>query len=464
MTAFDDLYTSIQSRPRPEDAAELVLDVLGTQLTTGQRTTLEQAARYSFKRMAHSYSSMASDFQRIVGADRIVQNTANLFKVPNPLSAAECVDPDAVERFFNELLPMIHAHKDGLNFRSSRLPRAERQKIDNFPAKRLYNRLFRALKRLEERVEKMVQNSKKYRATRLAKSAGATLVTKADLEKDLATACFIAYYSAKMNVRSMFSNTGQNPAYDNVAEMLLRNAMDGTPNWYAIALVHPEADILRRLTHEEQGRLLGIWTEELRVMADMLYELWRTNDLDLTNCVVHKGNDSTTWNAVAGAWNKARDSWMNLIHVMGMETLLDHFCPGKTLRLMASDVVQWQGYSKSPNFNWKNQASVDLALHPDTLVFRALPKPWEVFQGKMTCTRAQVKAVTDRVYNTNPAQALGWYGMKLAKRAASFQVTPELVHGVTVSSPYLASVLKSAGEPSTTSTYNHGVAEPEATT
>lgn len=445
MSVFDDLHRSIQMRPRPEDVAQLVLEILDDKLTRGQKGTLDVAARYSLKRGAYSYSSMKDEFERIVGADRIVARTAEIFKVPSHPTASQCIDPAFVESFLEELLPQIKATMGNLNLRTDRLPREQRRAIPNFPAKRRYNRMFRAAKRLSEKLEKMVENTKKYRATRIAKSAGATLITVEELSKDLGTACFVAYLSARMNLRSMFSGVGQDPSFDNIAQMLLKNAIGGcTPNWYAIAMVHPEAEILKNLTEEQKGLLLGIWTQELSNLADMLEELARTNNLDLNNCIVHKGNDSTTWNAVAGAWNKARDAWMGIIHSLGMESILDHYCPGKALRLMASDVVQWQMYMKTRSHSW-NQDAVDAALHPDTLVWRALPKPWEVFKGKATCTRAQVQAACDKVYHDRPEKGMGWYTMKAPKHATTFKPTPELVHGVTVTSPYLASVLKDAG-------------------
>lgn len=447
MSAFDDLYRSIQTRPRPEDVAQLVLEILDKDLTAGQKRTLDQAARYSFKRHTYAYSSMANDFARVSGAERQVSRTAQIFNIPDPPSTNECLEVALVEAFMLRVAQVIQVVPGAADFKHNRLNREERQKAGIEIKKRRYNKMFRAIRRLEAKISRMVVNSKKYEATRISKSAGATKVTLEDLQQDLDTACFVAYLSARMNLRSMFTNTSQVQAFDEIAQMLFNRAKNGrNPNWWAMALVHPEKEVLKHLSEEEKGKLLGMWTETLHMLSDMLRDLDRVNRFDLTNCIVHKGNDSTTWNAVAGAWNKARDHWMSLLSELKMEHILEHFCPGKVLRLMASDVVRWQVITKAgfrTNFDWKNQALIDQGLHPDTLVFRELPKPWEVFQGVSTCTRAQVVAVCRKVYGDEMQH--GWAGPKPDKKAATFTPTPELVHGVTVSSPYLASVLKNAG-------------------
>lgn len=449
MSAFDDLFRAIQTRPRPEDVAQLVLEILDKDLSAGQKRTLEQAARYSFKRHTYAYSSMANDFARVVGAERQVSRTAQIFKIPDPPNATECLDVALVEAFMLRVAQTIQVVPEAIDFRRNRLNREERKKAGVEIKKRAYNKQFRAIRRLKWKIDRMILNGKKYEATRISKSAGATKITLEDLQKDLDTACFLAYLSARMSLRSMFTNTSQVRAFDEIADMLFKRAKNGrNPNWWAMALVHPEREVLEHLSDEEKGKLLGMWTETLHDLSDMLRDLDRVNRFDLKNCIVHKGNDSTTWNAVAGAWNKAREHWLSLLTALKMEHVLDFYCPGKVLRLMASDVVRWQVMSKvgyGTAFDWHNQALIDQGLHPDTLVFRELPKPWEVFQGVASCTRAQVAEVCRKVYANNEGQALGWMGAKPDKKAVAFTPTPELVNGVTVSSPYLASVLKKAG-------------------
>ena len=436
-------------RPRPEDVAQLVLEILDKDLTAGQRRILDQAAKGSLKRAVYSYSSMTKDFARPVGADKQVKRAAEIFKIPDPPSTVDCMDVVRVDAFMRRIAEIIQVVPEQSDFRGNRLNREQRKTAGLDIKKRQYNKQFRTIRRLKWKIERMIKNGKKYEATRISKSAGATKITLEDLQKDLPTACFVAYLSARMSVRSMFTNTSQEKAFDNIAASLFARAKESpTVNWWTIALVHPEAEVLKHLSDEEKGQLLGMWTETMHMLSDMLKELNRTNNLDLKNMVVHKGNDSTTWNAVAGAWNKARDHWIALLFELKMERVLEHYCPGKVLRLMASDVVQWHILSKvgyGTSFSWSNQALVDQGLHPDTLVWRDLPYPWHVFEQKDECPRSLVEEVCRRVYQTQEGMGMGWTGPKPEKRAVEFKPTPELVHGVTVSSPFLASVLKKAG-------------------
>lgn len=152
--------------------------------------------------------------------------------------------------------------------------------------------------------------------------------------------------------------------------------------------------------------------------------------------IVARGNDSSTWNESAGAWNKARESWISLLHALGMEGLLDTMLPGKVMRLMAADVAAWHRVSGG-------------AVHPDTAVFAALPLPWRVLDGKAVCSRALVA----RTCEEHGASLEGWIGPRAARVAAPFRPTHELVHGVAVSSPTLARTLRKlgvfSGKPST---------------
>jgi hypothetical protein len=108
--------------------------------------------------------------------------------------------------------------------------------------------------------------------------------------------------------------------------------------------------------------------------------------------------------------------------------LLDDLCPGKVLRLMAADVAAWHGASGG-------------GLHPDTRVWAALPAPWDALARKARCTRAMVEAAC-RNHGVDPA---GWTGPRPPKLPVPFRPTPELVHGVAIGSPGLATLLREAG-------------------
>src|SRR5262249_52774005 len=145
-----------------------------------------------------------------------------------------------------------------------------------------------------------------------------------------------------------------------------------TTNWWAISYIYTSQEVLSHLTDQQKGELLGKWTSLLQTIAKSLVEIWNENEITRATMVVKKGNDSTTWNNTAGAWNKSRDNWMNLIYSLGLEYILEDICFGKVLRLMAADVVAWHNRSGGK-------------LDPNTDVWNKLPLPWEVFEGKETC-------------------------------------------------------------------------------
>lgn len=423
------LYRCVQTRPRPEDVAELVVEVLEGQLTKAERGVLRKAAKNSLKENVWGYSSMAADFLRPVGAERQARKAQELFSVPEPLSAADCLQSEKVEALLHTISKQVAYSVGHSNFKADRLNRAAREAAGMDIGKRQYNKRWRFLKRLEAKIGRMVINQRKYNFTRVSKSALAVQLTQDDLAQDLATACFIAYLSARMSVRSVFTNKAQEQAFDEVADALYSRArLSPTTNWWAIAHVHPEPEVLSHLTEEQKGLLLGTWFSILGDLASLLEEVWRTTDVNRETLIVRRGNDSSTWNQAAGAWNKAREHWIALLHSMGMSRLLDDVCPGKVMRLMAADVVAWHRASGGD-------------VHPDTKVWAALPPPWDVLQHRTACTKAMVEAAC-REHKVDPA---GWTGPKPPKVPVPFRPTPELVHGVAIGSPGLATMLREAG-------------------
>lgn len=452
---FVALYDAVQKRPRPEDVAELVLKTLGANLTPAEKRLLDKAAAGSLHRMVNGFTSMAQDFARPSGAERQVRKAAELFVIPDPPSAAECLDAEKVRLFMERVSALIHRVPGEVDFLHDRLDRAERKTAGLKMNHRQYNKRWRLLRRLEKKIGRMVENAFKFEMARMSKSAFATKLSFEEFSKDIDSACFMAYITARMNVRSVFTNKSQERSYDEISEMLLKRAKaGGHANWFAIAHVHPEPDILKHITDEEKGRLMGMATNILGDIATFLHDLGEKTDIDYSTLIVKRGNDSTTWNQAAGAWNKARDAWMALLFAMGAEELLDVYCPGKVMRLMAADVVYWHSYGKG---------SLDDALHPDTKIWRDLPKPWEVFHERATCTRAMVEAVCAKYSiatkeegefptkhgtlsgDTQPDRVKGWTGLRASKTAAQFKPTPELVHGVTISSPFLAITMRKLG-------------------
>jgi hypothetical protein len=418
------LYDAVRTRPRPEDVAELVLEALGPSLSHRERALIERAAKGSLHRVANAYSSMAADFARPVSAEEQVRTSAAVFGVKK-LSAANCLVPSKVEAFIRELSALVHK-----TFGSRRrMNRAERAQAGLFKCQRWYNKRFRILVHLEDKLRRLAWETRKYAFTRIGKSALATRIAFADLAGDLDTACFVAYLSARLSLRSTFTSGAQERAYDEIAHLLLaRCERSATARWDVIAHVMPDAAVLRRLYDEDRGRLLGGWWAILVDMADMLHDVARTTRFERAAMIVSRGADSSTWNQVAGGWNKAREHWIALLYAMGMESMLDAVCPGKVMRLMAADVAAWH-----------RAASGD--VHPDTKVWAALPPPWEVVRGVASCTKGHVEAACRR----HGVAEDTWIAARKGRDPVPFRPTPELVHGVAVSSAELATVLRKAG-------------------
>jgi hypothetical protein len=105
-------------------------------------------------------------------------------------------------------------------------------------------------------------------------------------------------------------------------------------------------------------------------------------------------------------------------------------CPGKVPRLIAADVAFWHRRSGG-------------GLHEDTAVWKELPRPWEVITGEENCPKSLVDDVCAK-HGLDPVKS-GWSAPRPGRTVERFTPTPELVHGVVVASPLLASVLRKAG-------------------
>lgn len=423
------LYDCVQRRPRPEDVAELVLETLGDSLKAREKSILDKAAGRSTKRSIWGYSSMASDFARpTTRVDRQVKVAGDLFGVA-AMDAKACLDPNRVEAFVRSVSDKIGKVYGQNDFRGNRLNREQRHKMGLFKNAHWYNKRFRVLAKIEAKIQRLAWNNRKYLFTRVGKSSLAVNIPYEDFAADVNTACLVAYLSARMSLRSVFTNTSQVRAYDDVSDMLFKRAQEaGTLRYDVVAYVMPDEKVLSRLTDEQKGKMLGTWWSLLTDMADMLHEVHRTSNFRRDTMIVQRGNDSSTWNQVAGGWNKAREHWISLVHSLGLESMLDTVCPGKCMRLMAADVAYWHRMGGGD-------------VDPNTKVWAILPAPWDVVRGAKECTRATV----EEACASAGVDSASWTGAKRDRKPVEYTPTPELVHGVSVTSPVLAKVLRKAG-------------------
>jgi hypothetical protein len=426
------LYETLDRRRRPEDVAQMILETLGDALAPEEARVIERAASGSMKRGLMGFTSMLEDFARPVPPERQVRKAAELFQTAYALTAAECADAEKVEAFIRHLGPEIRKAFGQSDFKRDRLNRGQRAGAGLELSRRRYNKLFRHLARLERKVATYAREQRKYEFTRIGKSSLATKLTWEEFSRDANTACFIAYFVSRSNLRSEFTISGQARPYDEIADVLFRRCQrkPERANWWAIAHVFPNPFALSQLTDEQKGLLLGTWLTVLDDIAGLLREVWERSHINRETMIVRRGNDSSTWNNTAGAWNKARAGWVALLHALGMQEELDSMCLGKVLRLVAADVAAWHRASGGD-------------LDPDTKVWNEVPLPWEVLSGEAACTRETVEGIC-RKHGVDPLKN-GWTAPPPERRVDEFKPTPELVHGVAVSNPRLASALRKAG-------------------
>ncbi|MFD2556539.1 hypothetical protein [Sphingobacterium tabacisoli] len=442
MATIEQLYQTLSERRRPEDVAQIVIELTADGLTTEERLLLEKAAKGSLARNVFGYTSMLQVFAEAKGAGKQITKAIEIFKLDDN-GKSDYNNQKDIADFINFVSPMIHKTVGKNDFKTDRLNKSQRKESGLDLSKRNYNKKWRLLTRIEKKLLKFIREGKKNEFQKIAKHGLAHTITFEDFSSDLNTACFIAYYNSRCNLRSVFTNQSQERPFDEISDILLKrctgeesNFLDvlrkdktvkpNSTNWWAISHIYTGQLVLSNLTDEQKGTLLGKWTTVLQDIAELLDEVWTASNINRETMVVRRGNDSTTWNNTAGAWNKARDNWMNLIYSLGLDYILEEICFGKVLRLMAADVVAWH-------------FSTGGKLDPNTEVWNKIPLPWEVFQNKAQCNKELVVQYCEQA-GIDPEKS-GWIAPRV-HGVAEFKPTPELVHGVTVANPFLATVLK----------------------
>lgn len=419
-----ELHASLDRRYRPEDVADLVLQALDGRLSRRERVVLERAAKHSSRRQG-GFSSMSTDYTRPVGGARQVAAATRLFE-----RSAE-VDPDDPESLLEFAATMgreMGWTPERTDFLADRLNRDAREAAGMDVTKRQYNRRFRVLRRLAAKAHTLGVEHDKRRLLMVGVTGFGADIPLERFAADVDAACFVAYYTARRKVRREFSLSGRENPFDEIASMLLdRCAADG--DWWMIAQVRTASDVLGRLTEQERGRLLGRWSAVMRHSAELLRDRWNPGT-ERATMIVKRGDDSTTWNNLAVAYNAARAGWLACLASLNALDLLDVACPGKAMRLMAADLVRWHSGSGGD-------------VDPNTAVWAALPLPWEVLDGSATCARVDVEAAC-RAAKLDPAGS-GWTVPAPKRGVAVFRPTPELVHGVSVADPVWAALLRRAG-------------------
>jgi hypothetical protein len=248
------LFESLCARRRPEDVAEGILEVLGDALDASGRRTLERAARGSLKRRLFGYTSMLEEFARPVGMNRQVARARELFQTAYPLNEDLCSHPAAVEEFIHTVGAEIGKTFGASDFKHNRLSKPERDELGLDLSRRGYNKRFRLLARMEAKLQRLVREIRKRDFQRIGKSGLASRLTWEEFAADVGSACFVAYYTARRNLRSEFTIAGQQKAYDDVAAMGDRCLAGGDVGPLRHQPHHDGGTARKRLHHLEQHR------------------------------------------------------------------------------------------------------------------------------------------------------------------------------------------------------------------
>ena len=289
MTLMTELVQSLSERWMPEQVVKSILDSGFVERSRGEKKLLMIALP------RHSYSSMNSKFAKVAGLDKQLKVASELFP---DVKAPKSRDPDALAAYAVAMRDTIRM--EGSDFKGNRLTHAERKVSRGRKGQpkmmpnghRAYNKRFRFLARLEKHIATRATTGEMRELAMIAKSRLASMLG-ASMVKDADTACFVAYMTAKLNKRSIFTFGEQEKPYDEIADMLFQRLTPKT-NWLAVAYVHPAPEVLRKLSEKQKGTLLGVWYSIMVRAAKVLDREAKGGGIDLKELVVQRGNDSST--------------------------------------------------------------------------------------------------------------------------------------------------------------------------
>lgn len=425
------LHESLDSRLRPEDVLAIIVRGRPSAVPDVWRRQFPAGGSGARKQAYLGWSSMSSEFARPIGAARQLASAKRAFgTAADNLHYMDFTASDIYPDNPTDVGWVVEKLGEQLGGNGQRLDRDERKRAGVELSRRKYNRQWRAMRRLHHKSRKLAVEIEKRDLQILGRSGFVSQISLERFAADPTAAHFIAYWVARKNLRRQFSLEGKQNPMDEVATwFLLQCTKADTVDWAMIAMVCPNVGILNKLTDDEKGELLAKWFTVLRSCSNLLKQSWPA-DADKSTMTVKRGHDSSTWNTIAQAYNTARASWLACIAALGAEQVLDAACPGKVMRLMAADLARWHG-------------SVGSVIEPNTKVWALLPMPWDVLDGRATCSRAFVQRACAAA-GLDP-QRTGWTAPRPAAPPVPFTVTPELVHGVTVASPEWAMLLRRAG-------------------
>lgn len=432
MTWIDELHATLDQRATPQQVASVI--VAGG--AAGCGPTGDLLRRVACSRPSWYVSSMPSDFERADDCRAQLAAAGRMFGVS--VGGIDPADISEVRDFITLLGRRVGGWQPGDDWKRGRLDKSARRLapytvVDRgLSAKRQYNRHVRVLRHLWDKAQRMGGMQEGRRLVLISRSGFAFRITAARMAQDPLTAMFIAYYTARRNERREFTLSGRGNSVDPIADALLADALaSADADMEMLAWVYPRTQVLARLSAAQLGRLLGDWHKVMADTAQLLKAAWPGDEnVDRMTMIVRRGMDSSTWNTTASAYNAARAAWLGCVAAAGALPLLEPSLPGKVMRLMAADLARWHQSSGG-------------GVDANTTVFARLPLPWQVLEGTVSCTAAAVRAACDEA--GMDAQTAGWTAPRPDGPPAQYRPTPELVHGITVTDPAWAGLLRRGG-------------------
>jgi hypothetical protein len=412
MDPMQRLHESLNERATPGQVCALIPAVVGGRMMPAQRRVLHRAE--------HGDPRTVEGFAPVLAAVHKVRTLMALFdkQLSDESIVRMASDPWVLLAQLQFLAPFLGWM--GGDFGSAApLNRQQRTDMGIGVPRRRYRRLVRQMRALQQQAYRM-QSQVLLRQLRLVGHCGmAYSIRLEEMRADPDAAVFAAYWVALRNRPEPATPAGQ---LDVVARMLLDRCelADGT-DWWLIARACPLPGIVARLTDRQRGELMAQWMQFMRLAADLMDSLRQTwgPGFDLAGMRARAGIDWWTWNTLADSYNAARAGWIACLDAAGCLRLLNAICPGKAVRL-----------ASGPGDD------------PETAVWAALPKPWEVLDGT-SCTARTVELVC-RQCGVDP-RATGWTGPAPYAVTAQWAPTQELQDGIRAGDPIWAGVLDNAG-------------------
>lgn len=136
---MEKLFQSLQQRKRPEDIAQIILELLQERLTKKEKALLQKAAGGSLKRRFFAYTSMLEDFAGPFGLANQINVASRLFTYPTPPDEDQCDNPEVVTAYIKEASQRIRKQFGQNDFKADRKKEGEsptRKRMDHNPLNR----------------------------------------------------------------------------------------------------------------------------------------------------------------------------------------------------------------------------------------------------------------------------------------------------------------------------------------